>query len=112
MAAALQSLALRLPEGRMAREMASLWSSLGRTPSDDRKWRYDAIEALLRHRLLTLPDVDAQVAEVRPVHSSMLPGARLWPVQPCQTCSAFHPRPLLVSLKHRAHCILRHAMSV
>lgn len=63
MAAALQSLALRLPEGRMAREMASLWSSLGRTPSDDRKWRYDAIEALLRHRLLTLPDVDAQVAE-------------------------------------------------
>ena len=66
MAAALQSLALRLPDGRLAGEIAGMWNNLSRAIGDDRKWRYDAIEALLRHRLLALPDIDAQVAEVSP----------------------------------------------
>ena len=66
MAAALQALAVRLPEGRLAREVVSLWIGLARSgaPASDRKWRFDAVEALLRHRLLPLPDLDAQIAEV------------------------------------------------
>ena len=67
MAAALQALASRLQEGKLAREVVGLWTALSRAPApgNERKWRFDAIEALLRHRLLPLSDLDTQTAEVR-----------------------------------------------
>lgn len=64
LATALHALALRLPDGRLAREVSSGWASLSRAVGDDRKWRFDAIESLLRNHLLLLPDLDGQVAEV------------------------------------------------
>ncbi|KAK9805719.1 hypothetical protein WJX73_001907 [Symbiochloris irregularis] len=65
MAAALQALAVRVSDGRLAREVVGLWTALSRAPApgNERKWRFDAIEALLRHRLLPLSDLDTQTAE-------------------------------------------------
>ena len=44
---------------RLPLEATAMWTAL----PDERKWRRDAGEALLRARLLSLPDLDAHLAK-------------------------------------------------
>lgn len=57
--AALSLLKARLP-GRFPTELTGLWTGL----TDDRKWRRDVAEALLRARLLNGPEMDAHLAKI------------------------------------------------
>jgi hypothetical protein len=45
---------------RMPLELTAMWAGL----ADERKWRRDAGEALVRARLLSPPDLDAHLAKV------------------------------------------------
>ena len=45
---------------RLPLEVTAMWAAL----ADERKWRRDAGETLLRARLLSLPDLDAHLAKV------------------------------------------------
>ena len=58
-AAALSLLKGRLP-GRFPTDLTGLWTGL----AEDRKWRKDVAEALLRARLLNGPDMDAHLSKV------------------------------------------------
>ena len=57
--AALSLLKARLP-GRFPTELTGLWTGL----AEDRKWRRDVAEALLRARLLNGPEMDAHLSKV------------------------------------------------
>ena len=57
--AALSLLKSRLP-GRFPTDLTALWTSL----AEDRKWRKDVAEALLRVRLLNGPEMDAHLNKI------------------------------------------------
>ena len=57
--AALSLLKARLP-GRFPTELTGLWTGL----AEDRKWRRDIAEALLRAKLLNGPEMDAHLSKV------------------------------------------------
>ena len=64
-AAALLLLRERLP-GRFPTDLTGLWTGL----AEDRKWRKDVAEALLRARLLSGPEMDAHLNKVLQLNRS------------------------------------------